>query len=156
MATPSCFAIMICKKMSQGKIKKKQWFWTQNMLINDSFYPRPSGYICHSVRPSVRPSVTKNWNSKFSALVLDRDPGFSRGHQSDDEDQDEVDEEEVKDDKDDNEEAEEDDKEEDVDQTIKCLTFSESQAQAELNDDDDKYEDEDVEVEDDKEDNEES
>ena len=58
-------------------------------------------------------SVTKNSNSKFSALVLDRDPGFSRGHQSDDEDQDEVDEEEVKDDKNDNEEAEEDDKEED-------------------------------------------
>ena len=72
--------------------------------------------------------VTKNWNSKFSALVLDRDLGFSRGHQSDDEDEDEDDEEEVKDDKDDNEEAEEDDKEEDVDQTIKCLTFSESQA----------------------------
>jgi len=43
-----------------------------------------------------------------------------------------------------------------VDQTIKCLTFSESQAQAELIDDDDKYEDEDVEVEDDKEDNEEA
>ena len=69
-------------------------------------------------------------------MVLDIDPGFSRGHQSDDEDQDEVDEEEVKDD---NEEAKEDDKEEYVDQTIKCLTFSESQAQAELNDDDDKY-----------------
>ena len=65
-------------------------------------------------------------------MVLDRDPGFSRGHQSDDEDQDEVDEEEVKDDKDDNEDAEEDDKEEDDDnyQTIKCLTFSKSQAQA--------------------------
>ena len=80
--------------------------------------------LCRSVRPSVG---HKNWKSNFSALVLDRDPGFSRGHQSDDEDQDEVDEEEVKDDKDDNEE---DDKEEDVDQTIKCLTFSESQAQA--------------------------
>ena len=78
--------------------------------------------LCRSVPPSVRPSK-KNSNSKFSALVLDRDPGFSRGHQSDDE-------EEVKDDKDDNEEAEEADKEEDVDQTIKCLTFSESQAQA--------------------------
>ena len=56
---------------------------------------------------SVRPSVTKNSNSKFSALVLDRDLAFSRGHQSDDEDED--DEEEVKDDKDDNEEAKEED-----------------------------------------------
>ena len=46
-------------------------------------------------------------------MVLDRDLGFSRGHQSDDEDQDEVDEEEVKDNKDDNEEAEVDDKVED-------------------------------------------
>ena len=45
-------------------------------------------------------------------MVLARDLGFSRGHQSDDEDQDEVDEEEVKDDMDDDEEAEEDDKEE--------------------------------------------
>ena len=87
--------------------------------------------LCPSLPPSVGPSVPKKWNSNFSALVIDRDPGFSRGHQSDDEDQDEVDEEEVKhdkDDKDDNEEAEEDDKEEDVDQTIKCLTFLESQA----------------------------
>ena len=68
----------------------------------------------------------------FSALVLDRALGFSRGHQSDDEDEAEDDDEEVKDGKDDNEEAEEDDKEEDEDnyQTIKCLTFSESQAQA--------------------------
>ena len=66
-------------------------------------------------------------------MVLDRDLGFSRAHQADEED-----EEEVKDDKDDNEEAEEDDKEEDEDnyRTIKCLTFSKSQAQAKLNDDD--------------------
>ena len=72
-------------------------------------------------------------------MVLARDLGFSRGHQSDDEDEDEDDEEKVKDDKDDNEEAEEDDKKDDEDnyQTIKCPTFSESQAQAELNDDDD-------------------
>ena len=96
-----------------------------------------------SLCPSVRPSK-KNSNSKFSALVLDRDPGFSRGHQSDDEYQDEVDEEEVKDDKDDNVEAEEDDNY----QTIKFLTFLESQAQAELNEDDDKDEDEKVDVED--------
>ena len=56
-------------------------------------------------------------------MVLDRDLGFSRGHQSDDGDEDENDEEEVKDNKDDNEEAEEDDMEEDKDnyQTIKCL-----------------------------------
>ena len=66
-----------------------------------------------SLCPSVPPSVgQKNWNSKFSALVLDRDLGFSRGHQSNDEDEDEDDEEEVKDDKDDNEE---DDKEEEED-----------------------------------------
>ena len=63
-------------------------------------------------------------------MVLDRDLGFSRGNQSDYEDQDEVDEAEVKYDKDDNEEAKEDDKDEDNYQTIKCLTFSESQAQA--------------------------
>ena len=76
----------------------------------------------------------------FSALVQDRDLGFSRGHQSDDEEEDE-DDEEVKDDKDDNEEDQEDDKEEEEEeednyQTIKCLTFLESQAQAKLNDDD--------------------
>ena len=55
-------------------------------------------------------------------MVLDRDLGFSRGHQSDDEDEDEDDDEKVKDDKDDNEEA---DKEEDEDnyKTIKCLTL---------------------------------
>ena len=94
-------------------------------------------------------------------MVLDRARGFSRGHQSDDEDEVEDDYEEVKDDKDDNEEAEEDDKEEDNDnyQTIKCLTFLESLAQAELNKDDDKDVDEDVEVnevkDDNKEDNEE-
>ena len=39
-------------------------------------------------------------------MVLVRDLGVSRGHQSDDEDQDEDDEEEVKDDTDDNKEAE--------------------------------------------------
>ena len=91
-----------------------------------------SGYICHSVPPSVHPSVETNSNSKFWALVFDRDLGFSRGHQSDEEDENEDDEEEVKDNKDDIEEAEEDDKEEDEDnyQTIKCLTILESQAQA--------------------------
>ena len=103
---------------------------------------------------SFRRSVQIFWkfeNLNFSSLVLDRALGFSRGHQSDDEDEAEDDDEEVKDDKDDNEEAEEDDKEEDKDnyQTIKCLTFLESQAQAKLNDDDDKDEDEDVEVEED-------
>ena len=65
---------------------------------------------------SVRLSVHKYSNSKFSALVLDRDLGVSRGHQSDYEDEDE--EEEVKDNKDDNERVEEDNY-----QTIKCLTF---------------------------------
>ena len=49
-----------------------------NKVFSFNFYPRPSGYICHSVGPS----VTKNWNSKFSALVLDRDLRFSRGHQT--------------------------------------------------------------------------
>ena len=82
----------------------------------------------------------------FSALVLDRALGLLRGHQSDNKDEAEDDDEEVKDDKDDNEEAEEDDKEEDEDnyQTIKCLTFSESQVQAELKDEDDKDENEDI------------
>ena len=56
--------------------------------IFQTFYPRPSGYICHSVPPSLRPSVKKNSNSNFSALVLDRDLGFSRGHQSNEEDKD--------------------------------------------------------------------
>ena len=71
-------------------------------------------------------NLIENSNSNFSALVLDRDLGVSRGHQSDDEDEDEEDEEEVKDDKDDNKEAKEDDKEEDNDnyQTINYLTFS--------------------------------
>ena len=55
-------------------------------------------------------------------MVLDRDLGVSRGHQSDDEDEDEEDEEEVKDDKDDNEEAKEDDKEEDNVMTITKLS----------------------------------
>ena len=116
-----------------------------------------TGYICNSVIRSVGPSVQNLENKikfKFSALVLDRDLGVSRGHQSDDKDKDEEDEEEVKevnDDKDDNEEAKEDDEEEENNnyQTIKCLTFSESQAQAQLNDDDDK----DEEVEEDKDDN---
>ena len=111
--------------------------------------------VCRSVCPSVH-NFWKFWNLNFSALVQDRDLGFSRGHQSDDEeeDEDDDDDEEVKDDKDDNEEAEEDDKEEEEDnyQTIKCLTFLESQAQAELNDDDDK----DEEVKDDKDDNKEA
>ena len=70
------------------------------------------------------PKSRKNLNSKLSALVFDRDLGFSRGHQSDGKDEDE---EEVKDDKDDNKEAEED---EENYQTIKCFTFSESQTQA--------------------------
>ena len=48
-------------------------------------------------------------------MVLDRDLGFSRGHQSDDEDEDEDDEEEVKDEKDDNKEVEDDDIQEDED-----------------------------------------
>ena len=62
--------------------------------------------------------MLKRSNSKFAALVLDRDLGVSRGHQSDDEDKDEYDEEEVKDD---NEEAKEGD---DVNnKIIKCLTF---------------------------------
>ena len=114
--------------------------------------------IYRSFRRSVCPSVHnfwKFWNLNFSALVQDRDLGFSRGHQSDDEeeDEDDDDDEEVKDDKDDNEEAEEDDKEEEDNyQTIKCLTFLESQAQAELNDDDDK----DEEGKDDKDDNKEA
>ena len=54
-------------------------------------------------------SVTKNSKSKFSALVLDRDLGFSRGHQRcqghrpHDDDDDEEDDDEVEDnDKDDN------------------------------------------------------
>ena len=96
--------------------------------------------LCPSLHWSLSPSVPKNWNSKFSALVLDRDRGFSRGRQSNDEDEDKDDEEEVKDNKDDNEEAEEDDKEEDEDnyQAIKCLTFLESKTHAKLNDDDDK------------------
>ena len=67
-----------------------------------------TGYICHSVVRSVGPSVQNLENKikfKFSALVLDRDLGVSRGHQSDDKDKDEEDEEEVKDNKDDNEEA---------------------------------------------------
>ena len=64
--------------------------------------------LCRSVGP-------KKSNSKLSALVLDKDLGVSRGHQSDDEDEDENEEEEVKDDKDDNEEAEEDDNDEDND-----------------------------------------
>ena len=50
------------------------------------------------------PKSRKNLNSKLSALVFDRDLGFSRGHQSDGKDEDE---EEVKDDKDDNREAKE-------------------------------------------------
>ena len=56
-------------------------------------------------------------------MVLDRDLGVSRGHQSDDEDEDEDDEEEVKDD---NEEAKE--WGDDNNQIIKCHTFSELQA----------------------------
>ena len=93
------------------------------------FLSKTSGYIYHSVGqsvgPSIRPSVGKSKmfkksNSNFSALVLDRDLGVSREHQSDDKDEDEDDDEEVKDSKKDNEEAEEDDKEEDNDnyQTI--------------------------------------
>ena len=35
-----------------------------------------------SLCPSLRLSVTKNSNSKFSTLVLDRDLGFLRGHQT--------------------------------------------------------------------------
>ena len=50
------------------------------------------------------PKSRKNFNSKLSALVFDRDLGFSQGHQSDGKDEDE---EEVKDDKDDNREAKE-------------------------------------------------
>ena len=64
--------------------------------------------LSRSVGPSVRrlvgPKSRKNLNSKLSALVFDRDLGFSRGHQSDGKDEDE---EEVKDDKDDNREAKE-------------------------------------------------
>ena len=65
----------------------------------------------------------KKSNSNFSALVLDRDLGVSREHQSDDKDEYEDDEEKVREDKNDKEEAEEDNKEEDKDnyQTIKCL-----------------------------------
>ena len=55
--------------------------------------------LSRSVGPSVRrlvgPKSRKNLNSKLSALVFDRDLGFSRGHKSDDKDEDE---EEVKDD----------------------------------------------------------
>ena len=56
---------------------------------------------------------------------------------NDDDDKYEDEDVEVEDDKEDNEEA---DKEEEDDnyQTIKCLTFLESQAQAKLNEDDDK------------------
>ena len=81
-----------------------------------------TGYICNSVIRSVGPSVQNLENKikfKFSALVLDRDLGVSRGYQSDDKDEDEEDEEEVKDNKDDNEEAKEDDKEEDDDTITK-------------------------------------
>ena len=67
------------------------------------FLSATSGFICHPVRSSLPPSVgQKKSNSKFSALVLDRDQGLSRGHQSDDEDEDEDDDEEVNVDKDDN------------------------------------------------------
>ena len=57
-----------------------------------------------SLRRLVGPKSRKNSNSKWSALVFDRDLGFSRGHQSDDMDEEE---EEVKDNKDDNKEAKE-------------------------------------------------
>ena len=61
----------------------------------------------------------------------------------------------IEEDKDDKEVAEEDDKEDDDNyQTIKCLSFLESQAQAELNGVDDKDEQEDVEIEEDKYENE--
>ena len=111
---------------------QKNSTWGYPIFIRDQRIYRS---FRRSVRPSVGPSVQnfwKFWNLNFSALVLDRALGFSRGHQSDDEDEAEDDDEEVKDDKDDNEEAEEDDKEGDKDnyQTIKCLTFLESQAQA--------------------------
>ena len=62
--------------------------------------------LSRSVGPSLRRLVgpKSRKNSNLSALVFDRDLGFSRGHQSDDKDEDE---EEVKDDKDDNREAKE-------------------------------------------------
>ena len=64
--------------------------------------------------------------------------------------------EKVKDDKDDNKQDEEDENDNYNSQIIKCLTFLESQAQAELNgDDDEEEEDEDKMAKEDKDDNEE-
>lgn len=55
------------------------------------FYPRPAD----SIFQSCVGNVLKNQTPNFTALVLDRDLGVSRGHESDDEDEDENDEEEV-------------------------------------------------------------
>ena len=68
----------------------------------------------------------------------DRDMGYSQGPQYDDEDEDEEVKEvkEVKEDNDDITKDEQDNKEEDNDQIIKFHTYSESQAQANLNVDD--------------------
>merc|ERR1712105_456601 len=71
------------------------------------FYPRPADSIGHlGVRPSsvppssLPPKCRKKSNSNFSALELDRDLGFSRGHQGHrphDDDDDEEDDDEVED-----------------------------------------------------------
>ena len=74
------------------------------------FYPRPADSVGHlGVPSSVPPKCPKNSNSNFSALELDRDLGFSRGHQGHqghrphDDDNDEEEDNEVEDnDKDDN------------------------------------------------------
>ena len=68
------------------------------------------------IRSIGKSKMFKKSNSNFSALVLDRDLGVSREHQSDDKDEYEDDEEKekVREDKNDKEEAEEDNKEEDV------------------------------------------
>ena len=71
--------------------------------------------------------IWKFWKVIFPAIRLDRDLGFSRRHQYDDDNDDEDEDEEVKEDNDDNEEDKEDNKEEANDQIIKCSSFLESQ-----------------------------
>ena len=84
------FHIFTIKKYPLPFSQDLPFYIFKNIFCNSffcfNFYPRPAD-IYVTVRPSVRrsvgPSVPKKWNSNFSALVIDRDLGFSRGHQSD-------------------------------------------------------------------------
>ena len=116
------------------------------LRIFHTFYQWPADSIGHYVGRSVCP---KNFHfSNFSALGLDRELGFSRGPPSgtpdlnddddDDDDDDDNDDNYDNDDNEDNKDKEEEDNEKlFFFKSIKCHTFSESEARPDVNDDDD-------------------